>query len=92
MTEKYRDKGLVVVTVNISTKQNDQVLPFLKEKGYTFAAYKANLEVIQNYEVNGVPAEFVIDKSGRVVERIRLASDERERAFERLVEKLLAGS
>ncbi len=89
MTEKYRNKGLVVVTVNISTKQNDQVLPFLKQNCYTFAAYKANLEIIQNYEVNGVPNEFVIDPKGRIVDKIRLASEERLQAFETLVEKLL---
>ncbi len=78
-----------MVTVNISTKQNDQVLPFLKQNNYTFPAYRANLEVIQAYEVGGVPSEFVIDRRGKVVKMIRLANDELERQFEKLLEGLL---
>jgi hypothetical protein len=80
---------LAVVTVNISTKQNDQVVPFLKDNRYTFPAFKANLEIMQAYEVGGVPSEFVIDPKGRLVAKIRLSSDEREQQFGKLVESLV---
>ncbi len=55
---------------------------------YTFRAYKATLDVMQAYEVNGAPSEYVIDRQGRVVAMVRLNSDERERQFVELIEKL----
>ncbi len=69
-------------------KQDDQVVPFLTKNGYTFRAYKATLDIIQNYEVNGAPSEYVIDRQGRVVAMVRLNSDESERRFAQLVDRL----
>jgi glutathione peroxidase-family protein len=89
VTEKYRSKGLVVLAVNIVEKQDDLVRPFLNEHHYTFTAFKGNPDIMQAYAITGVPTEYVIDRQGRVVAKVRLASDDRERQFEKLVESLL---
>lgn len=77
-----------MVAINIVAKQDDQVLPFLADKRYTFTAYKGNDAIRDAYGVNGAPTEFVIDRQGRGVTMMRLNSDERERQFGELVEKL----
>ncbi len=89
MTEKYRGKGLTVLAVNIVEKQDDLVQPFLDEKHYTFAAFKGSPDIKKAYGVGGAPTEYVIDRQGRVVAKVRLNSDDRERQFEKLVESLL---
>lgn len=76
------------MAINIVAKQDDQIAPFLAENHYTFAAYKANDAIKQAYGVDGAPMEFVIDRTGRAVTMVRLTSDEKERAFGDLVEKL----
>ncbi len=87
MTEKYAGK-LEVVAVNISPTQDDQVVPFLAENRYTFTPYKVNAAIRRGYGVDGAPMEFVIDRSGHVVTMVRLNSEEREREFGHLVERL----
>ncbi len=87
MTEKY-SRDLEVIAINVVSKQDDQVLPFLAQNKYTFTAYKANQSIIEAYGVDGAPMEFVIDPKGQLVTMIRLSSDEREQAFGELVEKL----
>jgi hypothetical protein len=89
VTEKYAGKGLEVIAINIVAKQDDQVVPFLSENRYTFTPYKATPEMLQAYGVRGAPTEYVIDRQGRAVAMVRLNSDERERQFEQLVERLL---
>lgn len=89
MTEKYRGKGLVVLAVNIVEQQDDLVRPFLNEHHYTFTAFKGNPDIRRAYTITGVPTEYVIDRQGRVVAKVRLNSDDRERQFEKLVESLL---
>jgi len=92
ITEKYRSKGLVVLAVNIVARQDEMVLPFLKDNGYTFTPFKGTPDIQQAYNVTGVPTEFVIDRQGRIVAKVRLSSNERERQFEQLVESLLGAS
>ncbi len=77
-----------MVAINISAKQDDQVVPFLTENHYTFTPYKANQDIRDAYGVDGAPMEFLIDRQGRAVTRVRLNSDEKERVFGDLVEQL----
>ncbi len=77
-----------MIAINIVAKQDDDVVPFMTKNRYTFKTYKATLDVIQAYEVNGAPSEYVIDRQGRVVAMIRLNNDEKEKQFAELIEKL----
>jgi len=87
--EKYAGKPFTVVAVNVSSSQDDRVLPFLRENRYSFTPVRVNMDIARAYEVGGVPSEFVIDKNGRLVAEIRLNSDRRQRAFETLLDTLL---
>ncbi len=77
-----------MIAINIVEKQDDKVVPFLTENRYTFTPYKGNDAIKQAYGVEGAPTEFVIDRQGRGVAMIRLNSEENERRFGELVEKL----
>lgn len=77
-----------MLAVNISAKQDDLVVPFMREHAYSFTTLKSTAEVARAYSVSGVPAEFVIDPEGRLVKKVRLSTDEREREFEKLLEDL----
>ncbi len=77
-----------MIAINIVPRQDDQVATLLAEHKYTFTTYRANRAIIDAYGVDGAPMEFVIDPKGQLVRMIRLSSDEQERAFGELVEKL----
>ncbi len=78
-----------MIAINFITKQDSQVIPLMTEKHYTFRTYKATLDVVQAYGVNGAPTEYIIDRQGKVVAQVRLNSDERERQVGELIEKLM---
>ncbi len=77
-----------MIAINISSKQDDQVVAFLSQNRYTFTPYKVNRAIWDAYGVDGAPMEFVIDRYGRGVTMVRLNSEERERQFGELVEQL----
>ncbi len=89
LVEKFGSRRFVVLAVNISEKQDDKVVPFLREHGYDFTALKADSAVIEAYGVDGVPEEFLIDGQGKLVARVRLNSDESERQVAARIEGLL---
>jgi hypothetical protein len=76
-----------VVAVNIVEVQDEQVLPFLADKHYTFTAYKINNQIRKAYGVRGAPMEFLIDTKGGAVLQLRLSSDERERRLGEIIEE-----
>ncbi len=72
LQKKYRDKGVVFVAV--SDEPTGKVAPFVESKGDSMgyvvacdpsrATHKAYLEA---YDQDGIPASFVVDKSGAIV-------------------------
>ena len=78
------------MAVNVIEEQDDQVLPFLAEKHYTFTAYRINPEIRRAYGVSGAPMEFLIDTKGGAVLQLRLNSDERERRLGEIIEQLIS--
>lgn len=66
---KINSKDVVYLGLNISARQNEQVIPFMKENNYTFIALddtspreKGNLE-----NKSLAPVNFLIDKDGRIL-------------------------
>ena len=73
LARKYKDQGVVLVSVNSSEKQED-VEGFVKDKGgevdYIVALdkeEKTSKAYMEAFGVNSIPHTFVVDKQGRIV-------------------------
>lgn len=87
---KYRDRGLVVVGVNIQDLETE-ARKFLAQTGATYPNVRdRDNRVNRAYGVTGVPETFFIDKQGRVVRKFPGAAVE-WRVWEEAIEALLAG-
>lgn len=69
VVKKFKDRDLEYLGINIVSKQNDYVVPFMKGSGYSFTPLeevegraKGNLD-----NRNAAPVNFLIDKEGRLI-------------------------
>jgi cytochrome c biogenesis protein CcmG/thiol:disulfide interchange protein DsbE len=83
----YRDRGLVLVGVNIQDKE-EPARKFLAQFGHTFPnGPDASGRIAVDFGVYGVPETFFIDRTGRIrFKEVGAVTDER---FTRHVEALL---
>ncbi|WP_455212267.1 TlpA family protein disulfide reductase [Kaarinaea lacus] len=66
MQSKYKDKGLVVVAVNLD-KSKEKANDFLKDFNYNFViAYDTEGKTAENYKVMGMPSSYFIDRKGQL--------------------------
>ncbi len=66
INERFRDHGLVVVSVNLDSNPTD-ALRFLAQQPLNFAvASDPSLALADVYDVQGLPTAFFIDSDGRV--------------------------
>jgi len=88
MHEKYAKMGLVCMSVSVDQVEDHAgALKFLKKQKATFANYLLDepIKVFQDYfDMGGVPAVRVFDRSGKMVGRFDDYDD-----VEKLVVKLL---
>lgn len=69
VVKKFKGQDLEYLGINIESKQNDYVVPFMKSSGYSFTPLedaegriKGNLD-----NRNAAPKNFLIDQSGRLI-------------------------
>ncbi len=63
---EFRDRGLIVLAV--SDEEAETVTPFVEKEGYTFPVLlDPGRGVHEDFNVEGIPKSFVIDKQGRLV-------------------------
>ncbi len=94
---RYRDQGLQLVTV--STDQDVQKLrSFIRDQGVGYpviAAYDpsgSNAALPDLYEVQGIPAYYLIDEKGTIVKTFAGSFTERKFDFENLLKGFLASA
>ena len=88
--EKYRDKGLALVSVNVTWDKEGDARKFVGEYRLTFPVGRdPNGSIGGKYGVESTPNTFFIGKDGRLVERHEGGLEETQ--FEQRIEKLLAG-
>ncbi len=67
----FRDKGFVILAVNIEVDGRQKVSKFLQQNPYTFPILLDDKNVAaQQYGVFRFPESFLIDRNGNVVEKI----------------------
>jgi len=67
---KYKDQGLEVVGISVD-RGPSVVKKFMQKNKVPYAVAMATMGVVDAYEVyTGIPTTFVIDREGRVVEKV----------------------
>ncbi|MGH9456404.1 MAG: redoxin domain-containing protein [Thermoanaerobaculia bacterium] len=91
IVERFSDRGLTVLALNTHPKEADKVKSFLANNGYDFRALQTPTEEWseETYGVRGTPANFLLDREGRVVAQPRLYNAETEQRLTLLIEALL---
>jgi thiol-disulfide isomerase/thioredoxin len=69
VVRKFKGKDLEYIGINIVSDQNEYVVPFMKSSGYSFTPLEEVRERVKgNLDNRGAaPANFLIDKQGRVI-------------------------
>ncbi|MGB9641884.1 MAG: TlpA family protein disulfide reductase, partial [Candidatus Ratteibacteria bacterium] len=87
--EKYRNKGLVIIGVAVSSKPED-VKALVKQYNITYPVAMASGTIEQDYgPITGVPTTFVIDKNGNLVPDGKRIGMFFEGELEKVIEPLL---
>lgn len=89
--QRLRDRGFVLIAISQDEDGKAVVEPFVRQLGLTFPVLvDPEHQVGNRYEVWGYPESFIIDREGRVVERVIGPRDwtapDRVAAIERLLE------
>jgi peroxiredoxin len=85
--KKYKDRGLVVLAVNVG-QSRDAAAAFITKLKISYPALlDTNSATAERYGVKAVPFTFVIDRKGIIRKRI-LGETERE-SFEKIIRDLL---
>jgi len=86
--EAYAGKGVRVIGVNCW--ENGDAVKFKKDKGYTYGLLLKGDDVATGYGVQGIPAFFVIGKTGRIVAAQSGFSNDLREVLTKAIDKALA--
>jgi len=87
---RYKDKGLVVIGINIDRSKQKAAL-MIKNLGISYPVLhdeKGDV-FIKKYTVVGLPSTFIVDKEGRVVARLIGQQNLNSEEFIQTIERLL---
>ena len=89
--DKYKDQGLTVLLIQISQTQEDGK-KFLEDHNYTMTSlYSEGNWARDNYGVKAAPANFFIDRQGRIIFHSTGYSPGMEKEIESQIKELLEG-
>jgi peroxiredoxin len=88
--EKYRDKGLAILSINVNWDKEADAKRFIEQYLLPFPVGRdARGLIAANYGVESTPNTFFIGKDGRIVGRVDTEME--EAAFEQRINSLLSG-
>jgi hypothetical protein len=88
--DKYADRGLAVLAINLEPTQRQSVLPLLTAMGITFGSVESDWTwAEQQYGVTGTPEAALIDQQGRIMFKPAVHDAATRAVLERQVEALL---
>ncbi|HVP80957.1 MAG TPA: TlpA disulfide reductase family protein [Thermodesulfobacteriota bacterium] len=68
--KNYREKGFEVVGMNIDKGDGEAVRRFVKSMDIPYPVVIAPEDLVRKYQVTGIPASFLIDKQGKIREKM----------------------
>jgi peroxiredoxin len=82
--EKYRDKGLIVITIN-SGGSPSAIAKFLAKRNYTFTTLSdLQSSAAHDYHIQYVPTTFFIDRDGFIRDKVIGGFENMEQIEQRL--------
>lgn len=89
--KKFSKNDIAYLGLNLEPLQNEVVLPFLKESGYSFTALHDNWGRNKgNLPAEGAPTNYLIDQKGRIIfSNFRIDADN-EKTLELMIKETLA--
>jgi hypothetical protein len=88
--DRYQARGFSVVAVNLEPAQRESVLPLLAAMRVTFVPVESDWAWAEtHYQVEGTPANALIDAQGRIMFRPDVHDDASRKVLEAQVEALL---
>lgn len=89
---KFKDQGLVILAVNVEKDGQKLVQSFLQRTPYTFPILFDGDAAVQNrYQIFRYPETVIIDRNGKIVERVVGAIDWTSDQAVELIKSLLNG-
>jgi cytochrome c biogenesis protein CcmG, thiol:disulfide interchange protein DsbE len=68
--KNYRERGFELVGMNVDKGDGQVVRRFILSMDIPYPVVTAPEEVVRSYRVTGIPAAFLIDKDGKIRERM----------------------
>jgi len=88
--QQYRDRGLVVLGVNVDRGSAAGVQAFVHERNLSFPSVLDSDGTVRNrYEVRGLPTTYLIGRDGRIIGRIIGERDWSGDAAKRVIQSLI---
>ena len=71
LQDRFGRQGFVVLGISVDHQGQDRVRTFVKRNGVTWPTLLADATVLADYgDVRAIPTKFVIDRDGRVADRM----------------------
>ncbi len=67
---RYRDRGVEILGVSVDQSPETEVPPFLQTNPITYPVLLGSPELTYKYGIRGLPTTFIIDRSGKVTQRL----------------------
>jgi thiol-disulfide isomerase/thioredoxin len=90
---KFKGEDVAYIGINVESKQDTYVIPFLENSKYSFIPLRGSSEfAAKYYGVRGEPTNFLIDKDGRIVFKHFRIDNTNQRTLELMISSLLQES
>jgi len=86
---KYKDKNVVFVGINVDPTQNEYVLPFMQNTKYSFIPLHGTDTVAKAYGVWGEPSNYLIGPDGKTEYKDFRIDAENENSLDLMITSLL---
>lgn len=87
---KFNDESIAYVGINVYPEQDPYVIPFMKNSKFSFIPLRGTAEFADKYYgVRSQPANFLIDKEGKIVFRDFRINEANHRTLEWMISSLL---
>ncbi len=67
---RYRDRGVEILGISVDQSPESEVPPFMKTNPIDYPVLVGSPELTYKYSIRGLPTTFIIDRSGRITQRI----------------------
>lgn len=75
--KEYRGRGVEIIGVSLDKGKEERVKAFVKEFGIEYPIVVGDIQVARQWLVRGIPRTFIVDREGKVTQKIVGVTDKR---------------